>query len=88
MACAEPVVDGSHRAMANAQTFVHDLDHGRQTIGGTGGRRDQMMHGRIVQLIIDPHDDIQRCVLLRFGKEQEHDKNKGPFPFWKRPFAI
>jgi hypothetical protein len=58
------VVDGGHATVDDTDMFMHHLDHRCQTVGGAGGRAQQMVPGRIVQLIVDPVDDIE-CTLRR-----------------------
>ncbi len=48
--------------MADADPLVHDLDHRRETVGGTGGRRDDVVRVRIVQVVVDADHDIEGAV--------------------------
>ncbi len=53
------VVDGCDRTMADAEVLMDDLDHRRKAIGGAGGRGNDPVLFRIVQRVINPHDDIE-----------------------------
>ena len=63
------VVDRGHAAMHDADLLVYHLDHRRQAVGGAGGRRDQMVLGRVVQVVIDAVHDVQ-CA---FGRCSNND---------------
>ena len=56
------VMDGGHATMHDTDLLVYYLDYGRQTVGGAGGRCQQVVLGRIVQVVIDTVDDIQRAL--------------------------
>lgn len=59
--CVGQVVDGGDRTVANAQLFVDDFHHWRQTVGGARSSGDDAMFRSIEQLMIDTHDDVQRA---------------------------
>ncbi|MNH91252.1 hypothetical protein D3C73_438070 [compost metagenome] len=63
------VMDGGDRAVANAQLFVDDFHHWRQTVGGARSSRDDAMFRRIEQLMIDAHDDVQRAFFLHWSAD-------------------
>ena len=59
------VVDGRDHAVLDADPLVEDFDNWRQAIGGTGRGGPQTVRRRVVQVIIDAHDDVQRTGLDR-----------------------
>ncbi|MCY1488680.1 hypothetical protein D9M68_223780 [compost metagenome] len=50
--------------MANAEVLVNHLDHRRQAVGGAGRGGDDAVLCRIEQVLVHPHDDVQRALLL------------------------
>ncbi len=58
------VMDGGDRTVADAQLLMDHLDHRCQAVGGAGRRGDDAVLRRIVQAVIDAHDDVQRARLL------------------------
>ncbi|MNG09652.1 hypothetical protein D3C84_930780 [compost metagenome] len=55
--------------MADAQVLVDHLDHRRQAVGGAGGSGDDAVQGRVEQVLVDAHDDIQRAGFLDRGAD-------------------
>ncbi|MCY1267403.1 hypothetical protein D9M70_158370 [compost metagenome] len=60
-------MDGGDRAVADAELLVDHLDHGCQAVGGAGRGGDDAVLGRVEQVLVDAHDDIQRAPLLHRG---------------------
>ena len=54
------VVDRRDLAVADADRLVHDLDHRREAVGGAGRRRQQPVLARVVAIVIDADDDVER----------------------------
>ena len=54
------VMNSRHAGMFDTKIFMHHLDHGRQTVGGTGCSRDNIMPGRIITLVIHSVDNVDR----------------------------
>ena len=48
------VVDGGHGAVLDTQLLVDHLHHGRQAVGGTGGRRHYGVLRLVVEVVVDP----------------------------------
>ena len=48
--------------------FVDHLDDGRQAIGRAGCGRQQPMPGRVVEVIVDADDDVERGRILDGGR--------------------
>ncbi|MNY19374.1 hypothetical protein D3C86_1528050 [compost metagenome] len=57
-------MNGGHGAVLDAQLFVDHLHHGRQAVGGTGGSRHYGMLRLVVEVVVDPHDDVQDTLFL------------------------
>ena len=53
------VVNGRDLTMTNTQRFVDDLDDWGQAVGGTGRCRDDSVAVRLVQMMVDPDDDVE-----------------------------
>ncbi|MNC02826.1 hypothetical protein D3C75_502100 [compost metagenome] len=64
-------MNGGHGAVLDAQLFVDHLHHGRQAVGGTGGRRHYGMLRLVVEVVVDPHDDVQDTLFL--DRSGHHD---------------
>ena len=58
------VVDGRDDPMPYAQPLMHNLHHRRQAIRCAGSRRQQIVPGRIVEMVIDAHDDVECKIFL------------------------
>ncbi len=56
-------VDGGHRAFLDAELFVQHLHHRRQTIGGAGSVRDDVVLGGIVRTFVHAEHDGDVFVL-------------------------
>ena len=54
--------NSGHAAMYDADFFMHRFDHGGQAVGGAGCRCHQVMLRRIVQVVVDTVDNIQRAL--------------------------
>ena len=44
--------------------LVHDLDHRREAVRGARRRRQQPVLRRIVEMIVDADDDVERALIL------------------------
>ncbi len=51
--------------MLNADLLVHHLHHWGEAVGRARGCGDQVVHRRIVEIVVAAHHDIQRAVLHR-----------------------
>ena len=63
-------MDGGHQAALDLEVFMQNLDERREAIGGAGGVGNDVVFLRIVQVVVDPHDD--RDVLLLRGCGNQH----------------
>ena len=50
-------MDGGHETVQNAELVVQHLDGGSKTVGGAGGRGNDVVPGRIVNILVHAHDD-------------------------------
>ena len=66
-------VDRRHEAVVDADGIVQNLGHGRQAVGGAGGGGEQVMFARLVEVVVDPHDDIERALFDRRGHDDFFD---------------
>ena len=64
------VMDGGHGAVPDAQPCVHDFDHRRQTVGGTGCGGDDPVPVGIVLIMVYAVDNVQRG--LRKRRRNQH----------------
>ncbi len=67
------VVDGGDHPVLDADLLVQHLDHRRQAVGGAGGGGNQVVLCRVVEVVVDPHDDVQRPLLDRGGDDHLFD---------------
>ena len=60
------IVDGRDLPVPDADRLVNHLHHRREAVGGAGGRGQQPVPRRVVELVVDADDDVERgCVLDR-----------------------
>ena len=57
-------MDGGDLAVTYADRLVNDFHHRRETVGGAGGRRQQSMLWRVVELVIDADHNVERAAVL------------------------
>src|SRR3546814_13816286 len=67
------VVDRRDHPVPDADSFVDDLDDGRQAVGGAGGGGNQMMCLGIVEMIVHAHDDVEG--VLFHGRRDDDLRN-------------
>src|SRR3546814_6672737 len=67
------VVDRRDHPVPDADSFVDDLDDGRQAVGGAGGGGNQMMCLGIVEMIVHDHDDVEG--VLFHGRRDDDLRN-------------
>ncbi|MDU2602313.1 MAG: hypothetical protein E7C58_12630 [Serratia marcescens] len=58
-------VSGVHQPVFDAERLMQHLRGGRQPVGGTAAVADHFMPRRIVELVVNPHDDGDVVVLGR-----------------------
>ena len=58
------VVQRRDRPVADADALVDDLDDRRQAVRGAGRRGDDVVPRRVVAVVVDADDDVQRAVVL------------------------
>jgi hypothetical protein len=62
-------VDGGHVALLDAEAVEQDLGHGHDRVGGAGGVGDDVVAGRVVDLVVDADHDGHVLVLRRGGDD-------------------
>ena len=61
-------MDCGDRPVTDAKALVDDLDHRGEAVGGAGRGSDQMVGGGVVEIAIDPIDEVQRAPVLDRGR--------------------
>ncbi|MNH29226.1 hypothetical protein D3C79_894440 [compost metagenome] len=57
--------------MLDAELLVDHLHHGRQAVGGAGGRRHYGVLRLVIKMVVDPHHHIEHPLLL--DRCRDHD---------------
>ena len=65
------VVDGGHGAVPDAEVLVDHLHHGCQAVGSAGGCGHYGVQRLVVEVMVDPHDDVEDPLLL--DRCRDHD---------------
>ena len=69
------VVQRGDLAVFDTQRLVYHLHHRGQAVGGATGSGDDVVDCRVIQVVVDPHHDVQHAAYLdRSG----HDHALGP----------
>src|SRR5215211_6795500 len=63
-------VDGGHEALLDPEAVEQDLGQGDHRVGRAGGVGDDVVAGRVVRLVVDPHHDGDVLVLGR-GRDDD-----------------
>ncbi len=63
------IVDGGNDAVLDADLFMQNFHHRSQAVGGAAGGGEQMVLDRVVEVVVDPHDDVQRPLFDRGGDD-------------------
>jgi len=67
------VVHGGDHAVFDAEGFVNDFDGGGDAVGGARGGSDEVMLGRVVEVIIATDDDVERAFFHGSGDDDFFD---------------
>ena len=75
-------MDGGHQAPADAEVIEDHLGKRSQAVGGAGGIGDDMVDGRVILILVDPHDKGLDSALGRCGDDDlagtRHRDGPGP----------
>jgi hypothetical protein len=80
-------MNGGHETVDDAELVIEDLRHRGETVRRAGCVRDEV-HGRIICLVVDAHDEHRGRVFGRGGHDDLLGPGlDGPLLFWvrKRP---